>query len=174
VSPPDTPLPRTARASLFLFLKNLLFSVLVPGTVAVYVPVFAFPHAALRFSTSSIAAALLLLFGASIYLWCIWDFASFGRGTPAPIDPPRHLVIRGLYRYSRNSMYVGVLSVIFGWSLLFESESVAFYGLCVGACFHLFVLIYEEPQLRRIFGPDYDEYCSRVGRWLAFRKPAPR
>ncbi|MGH8641307.1 MAG: methyltransferase family protein, partial [Burkholderiales bacterium] len=104
-------------------------------------------------------------------LWCIWDFASFGRGTPAPIDLPRHLVARGFYRYSRNPMYIGVLSVVFGWSLLFQSGPIALYGLVLAAGFHLFVVLYEEPHLRRAFGSSYEQYCARVGRWLSFRRP---
>ena len=67
-------------------------------------------------------------------------------------------------------MYVGVLSVIFGWSLLFQTPSHAIYGLAVAACFHLFVVLYEEPHLTRVFGPGYEQYCSRVGRWLSFRR----
>lgn len=137
---------------MLLFLKNLLFTVLVPGTVAVYVPLFVFSHAAAKATLGSVAAAILLLLGASIYLWCLWDFASFGRGTPIPIDPPRQLVVRGLHQYSRNPMYVGVLSVIFGWSLLFASWALAIYGLVVAACFHLFVVLYEEPHLSQCSG----------------------
>ena len=154
---------------MLLFLKNLLFTVLVPGTVGVYIPVFVFSHAPVGFSPGTVAAVLLLLIGTSVYLWCLWDFASFGRGTPAPIDAPKHLVIRGLYRYSRNPMYIGVLSVICGWSLLFQSLSIAIYGLAVATCFHLFVVFYEEPHLKLVFGPSYEQYCAQVGRWLSFR-----
>lgn len=153
-----------------LFVKNLIFTIIVPGTVAVYVPVFVFSHADAKVSVGAVAGAILLLSGGAIYLWCLWDFASFGRGTPAPIDPPKHLVVRGLYRYTRNPMYVGVLSVIFGWAVLFHSLPLAGYGLCVAACFHLFVVLYEEPQLTRVFGPSYLQYCSRVSRWLPLRK----
>ncbi|MGH8222653.1 MAG: methyltransferase family protein [Woeseiaceae bacterium] len=156
---------------MLLLAKNLLFTIVVPGTVAVYVPVFAFSHAAVSISPGSLAAGGLLLIGGSIYLWCLWDFASAGRGTPAPIDPPKQLVVRGLYRYSRNPMYVGVVSVIFGWALLFQTLSLAVYGLAVAACFHLVVVLYEEPHLKRVFGPSYEQYCSRVGRWLPFRRP---
>ncbi len=154
---------------MLLFLKNLLFTIVVPGTVAIAVPVFAFSHpAAVEVSLNSAAGALLLLIGASIYLWCLWDFASFGRGTPAPIDPPKQLVVRGLYRYTRNPMYVGVLLVIFGWAVLFESLDLGIYGLAVANCFHLFVVLYEEPHLKRVLGQSYEQYCSRVSRWLPF------
>ncbi len=153
---------------MLLFLKNLLFTIVVPGIVAFYVPVFLFSHDALQFSFKALAGGFLLILGGSIYLWCLWDFASTGRGTPAPIDPPKHLVVRGLYRYTRNPMYVGVLAVIFGWALVFGSPPIAIYGFLLAGFFHLFVVIYEEPHLRRVFGSSYEEYCLQVSRWLPF------
>jgi protein-S-isoprenylcysteine O-methyltransferase Ste14 len=159
-------------ASVLLILKNLLFTVLVPGTVAVYVPLFLFSHAMPRIRLASIVAAFLLLVGAAMYLRCLWDFATFGRGTPAPIDPPKQLVIRGLYQYSRNPMYVGVLTVIVGWALLFASVSLVLYAVVVAACFHLFVRLYEEPHLKQVFGASYEQYCAQVSRWLSFHKSA--
>lgn len=151
---------------MLLFAKNLFFTLLVPGTVGVYVPLFLFTHGAATFGMHSIVAAAALGTGVSIYLWCAWDFASFGRGTPAPIDPPRRLVVHGLYRYSRNPMYVGVLTVIFGWALLFAATSIAAYGAIVAVCFHLFVVLYEEPALQRLFGTNYGQYRAKVRRWL--------
>jgi len=149
-----------------LFLKNLLFTVLVPGTVAVYVPMaIVRGHGSL----SPVAIGLALPFlaaGAAIYTWCVWDFARQGRGTPAPIDAPKKLVVRGLYRSVRNPMYVGVLTVIAGWAVLFRSPSLVVYGAVVWTCFQLFVVVYEEPHLHGVFGEEYDDYCTRVGRWL--------
>lgn len=155
-----------AGSSVLLLAKNLLFTIVVPGTVAVYVPLFLIPHGSIESQLNALAGGLLLLIGASIYLWCLWDFASAGRGTPAPIDPPKHLVVRGLYRYTRNPMYVGVLSVIFGWSILFAAIPIVIYGLCAALGFHLFVVFHEEPHLRKVFGPSYQEYCLQVNRWL--------
>ena len=151
-----------------LFLENLLFTVLVPGTVAGWVPwriVSRGARAAPDGWTLAVGAILGAL-GLAIYFWCLWDFATVGRGTPAPIDPPAHLVMRGLYRYVRNPMYVGVLCVIASWSLLFGSRRVAEYGALVWLFFTLFVILVEEPMLRRRFGASYDEYCRSVGRWL--------
>jgi hypothetical protein len=101
-------------------------------------------------------------------------FRVFRAGTPAPIDAPKKLVVRGLYRYTRNPIYVGVLAVILGWALLFRAAPLVIYALIVGMCFHLFVVLYEERHLRREFGNEYDEYCARVGRWLPRlrRRPA--
>ncbi len=159
---------------MLLLLKNLLFTILVPGTVAVLVPLYFFSHADFEVSLRSLLAGMLLLLGASIYAWCLWDFAITGRGTPAPLDPPKALLVRGLYRYTRNPMYVGVLTVIGGWALLFGSTSLAIYGFCVATIFHLFVLLYEEPHLRDVFGASYEQYCAQVNRWLPLgrRRPA--
>ena len=157
-----------------LLVKNLLFTVLVPGTVAVYVPLrIAESHSPV--SVWGVALALpVFVAGAAVYTWCVWDFATFGRGTPVFVDAPKRLVIRGLYPYTRNPMYVGVLTVILGWSLLFQERGVAIYAMAVGAGFHLFVVLYEERHLRHIFGDEYDDYCARVGRWLprSRRRPA--
>lgn len=158
---------------MLLFVKNLLFTVLVPGTVAVFIPLYVYSHTDPDLSVRSVVAGLLLLLGASIYAWCLWDFAVTGRGTPAPIDPPKVLVVRGLYRYTRNPMYVGVLSVIGGWALFFGSLSLAIYVVCIAAAFHLFVLLYEEPHLRKVFGASYEGYCSEVSRWLPLSKRRP-
>jgi len=160
--------------AMLLLLKNLLFTVLVPGTVAVFVPLYYFSHADFGTPARSVSAGMLLFLGAAIYAWCLWDFAITGRGTPAPIDPPKTLVVRGLYRYTRNPMYVGVLTVIGGWALLFGSTDLAIYGLGVATVFHLFVVLHEEPHLRAVFGASYEQYCSEVGRWLPLgrRRPA--
>ncbi len=138
---------------------------MVPGSVAVYVPLYlAAPIHALHLQRG--LSALLFVAGTAIYLWCLWDFAAFGRGTPAPLDAPRRLVVRGLYRTSRNPMYVGVLTILAGWLVLAPSVHLAIYVAGVGLVFHLVVVLYEEPRLRRQFGGEYRAYQERVGRWL--------
>jgi len=149
-----------------LFLRNLVFTLLVPGTVAVYLPWLIAGDKTVGSAGVLATAFTLFLFGGAIYLWCLWDFAMFGRGTPAPVDAPKRLVVRGLYRYTRNPMYVGMLTVILGWAAFFQAFSLLLYGLAVGTGFHLFVVLYEEPHLRKIFGDEYGNYCARVGRWL--------
>jgi protein-S-isoprenylcysteine O-methyltransferase Ste14 len=155
-----------------LFLKNLLFTVLVPGTVAVFIPYRLITRGLVPVAQwpRLILAAPVFLLGAAIYFWCLWDFATAGRGTPAPIDPPTALVVRGLYRYVRNPMYLGVLSIIAGWVLLFGSLPVLEYGIGVALLFHLFVVLVEEPLLRRRFGASYDAYCRAVRRWIPVRR----
>ena len=110
-------------------------------------------------------AAPLLLIGTAIYLCCLWDFATTGRGTPAPIDPPKELVVRGLYRTVRNPMYVGVLLVIAGWVVLIQTWALVAYASVMWLLFHGFVVLVEEPMLRRRFGAAYDAYCRKVRRW---------
>lgn len=166
----ETPGPIPPREAATLFARNLLFTIVIPGTVAVYVPLFAFPHSSAGMHAAVVPGALALCAGGAIYAWCVWDFATAGRGTPAPIDPPRYLVRRGLYRFTRNPMYLGVLLVIAGWAMLFRSSGLAVYALCVAAGFHLFVRLYEEPHLTVLFGKPYEQYCAEVGRWL----PRPR
>jgi protein-S-isoprenylcysteine O-methyltransferase Ste14 len=156
-----------------LLLKNLLFTSVVPGTVAVYVPLLIVQDCSAASGLLFAIALAVLALGSAIYAWCVWDFATFGRGTPAPIDAPKRLVVRGLYRYTRNPMYVGVLLVILGWAVLFRARALVLYALSVGTCFHLFIVLYEERHLQKEFGAEYAAYRRRVGRWLPrFRRRA--
>ncbi|MGH0035748.1 MAG: methyltransferase family protein [Myxococcota bacterium] len=155
-----------------LLLKNLLFTFVVPGTVGVYLPNAIVTEYAAPGSGRWIVGLALLALGGAIYAWCVWDFARVGRGTPAPIDAPRVLVERGLYQWVRNPMYVGVLAVVLGQAVLYASGRLAAYALAVGSLFHLFIVLYEEPKLKELFGPGYEDYCRRVGRWWPRGKAA--
>jgi len=158
---------------MWLFLKNLVFTVIVPGTVAVYIPIrMAVGRSALLTGSwrwNQFLAVVPLLLGAAIYLRCVWDFGTTGRGTPAPIDAPRQLVVVGLYRYVRNPMYLGVLCVITGWAIFFRSWGILLYGSGLALAVHLFVVFVEEPHLRRRFGESYERYCRAVPRWTPGR-----
>lgn len=151
---------------MMLLLKNLLFTLIVPGTVGVYLPLLLARDRAMASGPWLVLALCLLAVGGAVYAWCVWDFATFGRGTPAPIDAPKRLVVRGLYRYTRNPMYLGVLTVILGWAALFQSSAVLYYALGFGVWFHLFVVLYEERRLTREFGAEYEDYRANVHRWL--------
>ncbi len=113
-----------------------------------------------------LSGLLPLALGMTVYLWCAWEFARSGKGTPAPYDPPQLLVTRGLYRYMRNPIYVGVGLVILGEALLFDSIALLAYAVLLLTLFHLRVVLYEEPRLRAKFGADYQQYCLAVPRWL--------
>ena len=149
-----------------LLVRNLVFTGLVPGTVAGLVPWLLVGDRAPEPGGARVLALLLFAVGIALYGWCVWDFASFGRGTPAPIDAPRHLVVRGLYRLSRNPMYLGVLAVILGWAALFAHATVVVYAVAVFTAFHTFVVYYEEPHLAQTFGDEYAAYRASVARWI--------
>ena len=153
-----------------LLLKNLLFTLVIPGSVAVYVPLWIAWDRAPASGAPRVLAAALFALGGALYAWTVWDFAAFGRGTPAPIDAPRRLVVRGLYRYTRNPMYVGILTVLVGQVALFASTALALYAIAVLAGFHAWIVAYEEPRLAAAFDSQYAAYCRQVPRWL----PRPR
>jgi protein-S-isoprenylcysteine O-methyltransferase Ste14 len=108
----------------------------------------------------------LWLLGGVILLWSFWNFLKEGRGTPAPIDPPKELVAVGFYRYVRNPMYVSVLAIILGHFLWFGYWNLLIYAIIVFVAFHTFVTYYEEPMLRNQFGKPYEDYLERVPRWI--------
>ncbi len=155
-------------------LKTLLFTVVVPGTVTVLLPYWFLSSEPTVFTTQlgvvRYLGVLPMLLGASIYLWCAWDFAATGKGTPAPIDPPKRLIVRGLYRWVRNPMYVGVLLILLGEALFFASPTLVAYSAALFGIFHIFVILYEEPTLRGKFGDPYQLYRNSVPRWVP-RKP---
>ena len=151
---------------LSVLIKNILFTVLIPGSVGVYVPRWLGAQYAGQADWWSLLAWPLLLFGAGILLLCIFDFMHKGEGTPFPLDPPKNLVTGRLYRRTRNPMYVGVLAMIAGWALWFSSATLAGYWLAVALVFNLFILIVEEPSLKKQFGEQYAEYCRQAPRWL--------
>ena len=111
--------------------------------------------------------------GFAVALRCIWDFGWTGRGTPAPIAPPQHLVVVGFYRYVRNPMYVGFAAGWVGLWVVFGHGGLRALALLAiaAAAVHLFVIGYEEPTLRRKFGGEYDEYCRKVRRWWPRVRP---
>jgi protein-S-isoprenylcysteine O-methyltransferase Ste14 len=158
-----------------LLFKVALFTLLVPGVVAGVVP-----YLLLRSRTGNAgglppvhapAGFVLLGLGLGVYLWCAWNFAATGGGTPAPTDPPQRLVVRGLYRYVRNPMYLGVLSVLLGEAWMFTTGGLVHYALGAWLVWHVVVVGFEEPGLRRRFGAAYVEYCAHVRRWWPRLRP---
>jgi protein-S-isoprenylcysteine O-methyltransferase Ste14 len=151
-------------------IKTLLFTIfLVMGVVTVGVPYLLLGsrwRLPMPIGNFHWLGLLLIVAGALIYLWCAWEFTTRGKGTPAPIDPPRKVVTTGLYRYTRNPMYVGVSSVLFGEALFLQSGGLLIYAALVTVGFHLRVIYYEEPVLHKSFGASFDEYCRVVPRWL--------
>ena len=152
-----------------LWLRTLLFTLLVPGTVLGLVPLaLVASRWGPRFdlgAAHSIGFALVLP-GVAIILWCFIDFVRRGHGTPAPYDPPRRLVIIGLYKCVRNPQYVGVVLVALGEAVLSGVGLLFVYAGFLAIGYHLFVRWYEEPTLRKMFGEEYVRYCAAVSRWL--------
>jgi protein-S-isoprenylcysteine O-methyltransferase Ste14 len=155
-----------------VLLKTIIFTFVVPGTVTVVLPywLLATPSTQpMHVGFFRYFGILAILVGVAIYLWCAWDFTFAGKGTPAPIDPPKELVVRGLYRYTRNPMYVGILSILLGEAFLFSSQRLFVYAAIVFSLFFVFVTLYEEPHLKKKFGEPYRRYCNNVPRWLPLR-----
>ena len=148
-------------------LGSLLFLLVAPGTIAGYIPLVLLKNGP-RVETGIFAflAFPLWLIGSIILLWCFWDFTFKGRGTPAPIVPPKELVATGFYRYVRNPMYVGILAILLGHFLWFGYWNLLIYAILVFIAFHTFVAYYEEPTLKRKFGAAYEDYLKRVPRWI--------
>ena len=119
--------------------------------------------------------ALLIICGAAVLLHAFGRFVTEGIGTPAPVAPPKHLVIGGLYRHVRNPMYLAVLAIIVGQAFALGQLRLLFYAGAVFALFAAFVHGYEEPDLRRRFGPEYELYCRDVPAWWPrLRRRRPR
>ncbi len=148
-------------------LKSLLFLIVAPGMVAGYIPLVLLRRGP-QVETGIFAylAFPLWLIGGVILLWCFWDFLVKGRGTPAPIDPPKELVVTGFYRCVRNPMYVGVILILIGHLLWFERVWLSVYAAFAFLLVHLFVTLYEEPTLKRKFGAAYEDYMKKVPRWI--------
>jgi protein-S-isoprenylcysteine O-methyltransferase Ste14 len=151
-------------------LATAVFLCLAPGTVAGLIPWWIsrweFQPAFFDLEFVRWLGVVLIVLAAPVLLESFGRFAVEGLGTPAPVLPTQNLVVRGFYRYVRNPMYVAVVSIIFGQGLLLGNSLLLLYGVVVWATFHGFVLLYEEPKLRKTYGREYEAYCTRVARWV--------
>ena len=147
--------------------RALLAFLALPGTVAFLVPWM------LRRADSTgriePAGLIPLTLGVVLLLWCVRDFYVSGKGTVAPWSPPRQLVVIGLYRFSRNPIYIGVMLILCGWAITYRSQLIAVYAAIVMVAFHLRVVLAEEPWLARTHGDEWRRYRMRVPRWLGIR-----
>lgn len=152
-----------------LWLRTLVFTLVVPGTVLALAPLALLASGVgptLRLGPARWVGLLPSGSGLVVILWCFAEFVRRGRGTPAPYDPPRRLVVSGLYRSVRNPQYVGVLLVAVGEALLADAVVLLGYAALLAVVYHLFVRYYEEPTLSRLFGEAYTRYREAVPRWL--------
>lgn len=152
-----------------LFLRSAFWTFAFPGFFAGYLPWRYFGLSRVDFNWTNplhLFAGLLIASGAMLLLTCIYEFAARGRGTLSPVDPPTELVVRGLYRYVRNPMYLSVLTIVAGEIILTRSAALLWYWLAFFVAANLFVRAYEEPYLRSRFGESYERYLRDVGRWI--------
>jgi protein-S-isoprenylcysteine O-methyltransferase Ste14 len=152
-----------------VLIRAVTYAALFIGVVLIYLPARALSWAGVarpeRIGPSQLIGIVVSLSGAAIAVWCILSFAVLGRGTPAPFDPPRRLVVRGPYRYVRNPMYLGAGLALAGAAFFYQSHALIAYAFLFLLAMHAFVIWYEEPTLGRTFGQDYEAYRRQVHRW---------
>ena len=154
-----------------LFIRNLFFTIVQPGIVAGLIPYSIVGDRVNRifdegWQLHQFCGTIVFLIGFSIMLWCIISFAVKGRGTLSPADPTKKLVVSRLYNFSRNPMYVGVILILIGEAIFFQSTILWIYLLFVFVMFHIFIIYIEEPRLKKDFGAEYELYCQKVNRWF--------
>ena len=148
-----------------MFLRALFAFLTLPGVMAFVIPGVLLCSAGQTRIVYPLGLLLVAL-GLVGLLWCVRDFYIIGRGTLAPWSPPQKLVVAGLYRYSRNPMYVSVTLLILGWAISFASQGVFVYTLCLAVAFQLRIVLGEEPWLARKYGSEWQAYASQVPRWF--------
>jgi protein-S-isoprenylcysteine O-methyltransferase Ste14 len=163
------PCPDLEEARALVLFRAVTYAALFVGFVLVFLPAQVLRWAGVTRPAATgipqITGLVVGAAGATLALWCVLTFALVGKGTPAPFDPPRRLVVRGPYRMVRNPMYLGAALALAAAALFYQSPALlGFTALFVAAC-HLFVVWYEEPTLRRTFGDAYDAYRRQVRRW---------
>jgi protein-S-isoprenylcysteine O-methyltransferase Ste14 len=156
----------THAGTLSLVVRNLMFTIVVPGLGGAWMPWWLLTRDGRSVTVAAWEAVPVIAAGTALYVWCVWNFASVGRGTPGPWDAPSRVVAAGPYRWVRNPIYLAALLVVLGQAWLFLSLPLLAYAAAMAIVFHLFVIGYEERTLGHRFGPDYLEYRRTVPRWL--------
>lgn len=155
---------------MFVLMRAVTYASLFVGLVLVFVPARLLsrfvPVQPVGLGLRELAGMLVAGVGAALALWCVLIFAFVGKGTPAPFDPPRKLVVQGPYRYVRNPMYIGAALALCGAAIFYRSVPLFGYLGLFLIVTHLFVVWYEEPTLARLFGHGYELYRAKAGRWL--------
>lgn len=155
---------------IFILARTITYASLFIGFLLVFLPGQVLERTGIirpgRIGAMELVGILIGVAGAALAIWCILTFAVIGKGTPAPFDPPRQLVIAGPYRYVRNPMYIGAGLALLGAAIFYRSGALALYTGLFLVITHLFVLLYEEPALTQTFGDAYQQYRTTVRRWL--------
>ena len=162
---------------MFVLIRAITYASLFVGFLLLFLPARVLSSSGIvgpdSIGPAQIAGVIVGALGAIVALWCIATFIVIGRGTPAPFDPPRNLVVVGPYRWVRNPMYIGAALALAGAALFYQSWALLGYCVAFLSVMALFVVFYEEPALRTTFGDAYARYCQRVGRWLPGRPVGP-
>jgi protein-S-isoprenylcysteine O-methyltransferase Ste14 len=157
------------RTNMQLVIRSIFFTITLPGVGILLIPylilLISDSNTSLDFSPVSLSGIILWIISFFCLLYCIWSFAFHGRGTLAPLDPPKLLVVQGLYQYTRNPMYLAVFGALISEALIFHSFGILMYSLIAFVLFHIFVVHYEEPKLLSEFGIAYDQYRQAIPRW---------
>ena len=157
------------KESVAVLVRAIIYAVLFIGLVLIYAPARLLERAGIvspeTIGVQQIAGIVIGTLGMAVALWCVFTFTSKGKGTPAPFDAPRKLVVQGPYRYIRNPMYLGAGVALAAAALYYGSMTLLVYTGLFLLLTHLFVMWYEEPTLRRTFGQEYENYRQLVGRW---------
>jgi protein-S-isoprenylcysteine O-methyltransferase Ste14 len=156
-------------------LGSALFFVIAPLTLSGFIPRWVtqweFRPAFFHSDLTRILGGMLIIAGAPGIVDSFARFALEGLGTPAPVAPPKMLVVTGLYRHVRNPIYIAVVAIILGQALLFGDQRLLWYGALLWLFFHVWVLIVEEPELEQKFGAEYESFRTHVPRWIPRLRP---
>ena len=154
---------------MLILARTCIYAALLLGLVLVFIPADAPSWSGITrpaIQLPQVVGMVVGVGGAALALWCVLTFAFVGRGTPLPFDPPRRLVVRGPYRFVRNPMAIGVALALTGAALFYQSVGLMIFTGLFALVIHFFVVLYEEPTLRSMFGDEYEAYSRRVRRWL--------
>jgi len=160
---------------MFVFARAITYGAIFIGLLLIFVPAQLLEASGMTRPAATGAVQIVGMIvgaaGGALAVWCVATFAIVGKGTPAPFDPPRRLVVSGPYAFVRNPMYIGAELVLLGVGLFYESLSVLGYATAFALIIYAFIMLYEEPTLRRTFGEEYDRYLGSVPRMWP-RRPA--
>jgi protein-S-isoprenylcysteine O-methyltransferase Ste14 len=156
-----------------LILKTIAFSLTLPLFFALILPLIILFY--LNFYTFEIfffnyLGIILIIIGIAIYSISCYYFIFYGKGTPSPLDEPKMLITEGIYKYTRNPMYLSGVLIVLGEAIFFESLMILAYTFLLFVIYHLFIVFYEEPHLIRKYGKLYEEYMKRTPRWLGIKR----
>lgn len=150
---------------------KFIFSLILPITVLLLVPSLLVSRITIPFLPSFLFGLIVMGIGLYVMILTISSFSRVGKGTLAPWSPTKKLVVAGMYRYVRNPMILGVLTVLTGESIALLSGKIFLWALVFFAINHVFFLVYEEPDLERKFGNEYRAYKENVPRWIPRSDP---